>query len=410
MRLCLTLALFAAHAGSPSAVRLTTSDDAEVLQDTPSSSLAATSTGWGIASQPAVLEPIENAPAYEGDPAWPVSWDKPWVEAFEPDYEAWASAGSDGEVDFLYTFGAPGAGSPGLQNQRSNNGCFNGLRAWQTLKGRIWGKWVDIAVRITNYVWYAHAKITVLDIQTGDVENSWNPVVCDDTTSMKLTWEPAYLYFGTAGLHMQPKYIASMHTMDQPWLTNMSIFAADTAYEKNPDDVRENIVKHGWRLAGSALHPGGWLYGGRQISHLIQQPETLECVVTFQGTASLQGWVSNFDWLSTHFCGLSLPGESCRFHMFGCKTRQPRGSFVHSGFSGRLRVLAKSVEWQHNVHRFLPSCKKVHVVGHSLGGSMGELFSACVSRAPAPEEFGWEDYKWIGWKTGTPTALPWLLP
>lgn len=413
MRFSLAVALFAAHAGSSSAVRLSDGDGAWMAEDSEAKSPLAEEEelddGPGAFGGPTKLSTIADPPEFVGEPAWPVSWDSPRGDAFEPAFEAFSAAGLSGEVDFLYTFGAPGGGSPGVKNQKDPNGCFAGLRVWNTLAGRWWGKWVDLAVRITNYVWYGHAKVPTLEVQTGNLEDTWYPVACDENTDPNIVWEPIGELWGTGGLHEQPKYIASMGQLNRTWLHNMTIFASDTAYNKNPDDVRANIIQHGWRLAGSALHPGGWIYGGRQISHLIQSPTTLECVLTFQGTASAQGWVSNFDWMATHFCGLSDEDESCRFRMFGCKTRNPKGSFVHSGFSGRLRVLAKSVEWQHNVHRFLPSCRKVHVAGHSLGGAMAELYSACVSNAPAPGQFGWEDYKWMGWKTGTPTRLPWLL-
>merc|ERR1712242_251978 len=92
--------------------------------------------------------------------------------------------------------------------------------------------------------------------------------------------------------------------MNDEYYTNVSIMAARQSYIQNPETVYLNVQEHGWHLIGSALHPGGDVYGGKQIAHLIQYPGTNECVLTFQGTASIQGWITNFHYASEHFCGL----------------------------------------------------------------------------------------------------------
>lgn len=362
-------------------------------------------------AEPQPLDPLPDAPVSDLEPAHPVDPDLSHAPMAEtPANEAFHNInGEDGEVDFIYTFGSPGGASPALYNQRGPSTCFNGVRSYLIDQGKYWGRWTDIVSQVSNTIFYSHSQLRVLAIENEQPE--WKPSACTPDA----VWEPRGIQWGSAQLHRQKHYIANAKILAEApsnstrkWIYIFSVFAADAAYKHEPLRVSEMVKEHGWRLAGSAIHPGGWVYGGRQTGHLMQHPETLECVLTFQGTDSLQGWISNFDWMSTSFCGLSDRDESCRFRMWGCKTRHPRGAFVHAGFAGRLRAMTRSQVWQHNIHRFLPSCAAVHAVGHSLGGVVAELFSTCVSKAPQPGQFGYTDYRWMGWKKGTPSRLPWL--
>lgn len=309
--------------------------------------------------------------------------------------------GEAGLVSFVYSFGALAAGSPGLQNQgKTETGCLPGVRAYHTQKGKWWGEWVDFVPRALNWVFYWHAHMPVLEIQLGDTQF----LISDcDARWMK---EPTILW-GSYSMHAEELYIQSTSSFD-PWFANMTIFASRSSYIRDPGSVGRDVQQYGWRLVGSAQDTGGYIYGGHQVSHLLQHPDSLDCVITFQGTASLQGWVSNFDIRSKSFCGLSDPGEWCLGTLGECHTRRARGSFVHAGFVDRLRVLVQSDAYQQNIHHHLPVCNKVYAVGHSLGGAMAELFSTCVSAAWREGDNGYEDYKWMGWTNGVTRAAPWI--
>lgn len=321
-----------------------------------------------------------------------------------PASEAVAAVGEPGQVDFLYNFGAPGSASPGLQNQRGSSSCFPGLRIYQSEPGTLWGKWLDIVARVANAASYWHPWMPSMEMDVSSRTRHWK-FGC----SLEQTYRPNEALSTSISLHGAELYIEQLSGQKRDlsngsWYTNMSIFAARKSYIEDPNLVHRHIKAYGWGLVGSAAHPGGNVYGGAQITHLVQHPVTLECAITFQGTTYVQDWLSNFRVSAHSFCGLTYQGESCG--SFGtCSTRRPRGSFVHGGFKERLMTIVKTPAFQSNIRPKLSSCARVYAVGHSLGGAMAELFTACNSRAPKQGEFGYEDYQWMGWTKGTAAHL-----
>jgi hypothetical protein len=331
---------------------------------------------------------------------------KPRAEALfqSPAEEVAAEAvGEPGQVNFVFTFGAPGGGSPGLQNQRGSNPCFPGYRVYNSKKGRLWSEYVDLVARIGNLVFYWHPWMHTVKVNERDPE--WDQKDCSYEQSRK----PSVIYT-LVSLHGKEKYIDGMAKSRSygDWYHNVSIFASRKSYIQEADSVYHSVKQYGWRLAGSALHPGGSVYGGQQVSHLIQRPSNLECVLTFQGTASIQGWVANFHFEAKHFCGLVDQDESCFMSLGTCKTRHPRGSFVHGGFKDRVLSMIKGSDFQQNIRPQLPRCSSLSVVGHSLGGAVAELFAACASKAPQPGQYGYEDYKYMAWTKEAPAKLAWI--
>jgi len=314
-----------------------------------------------------------------------------------------AAVGEPGQVDFVFTFGAPGGGSPGLQNQRGSNPCFPGYRVYNTKKGRLWSEYVDIVSRIGNLVFYWHPWMH--RVKVNERSPDWDQTNCN----YEQTRKPSVIYT-LVSLHDKELYINGMAKSRSygDWYHNVSIFASRKSYIQEVDSVYHSVKQYGWRLAGSALHPGGAVYGGKQISHLIQRPSNLECVLTFQGTASIQGWIANFHFEAHHFCGLVDQDESCKFTVGTCKTRHPRGSFVHGGFKDRVLKMIQGSEFQQNIRPQLPRCSSLSVVGHSLGGAVAELFAACASKAPQPGQYGYEDYKHMAWTKEAPAKLAWI--
>jgi len=319
-----------------------------------------------------------------------------------PAKDTTTKSGDPGQVDFTYNFGAPGGGSPALQNQRGQDPCFPGLRVWQTEPGRWWGKWLDVVARIGNAVSYWHAWMPSMEMDTKS-NNIWN-FPCN----LERTKKPSDAFSTSINLHDAGLYVDQLHgSLSDPWYQNMSVFAGRKSYWHDVQDVYREVKQFGWGLVGSGLHQGGTVYGGKQVAHLIQHPTTLECTLTFQGTTSLQGWMENFNVGAEPFCGLTYPGERCG-SLFTCSTRRPRGSFVHGGFKDRVMAMVKHPEFQQNILPHLPSCSRVYAVGHSLGGAVAELFAACTSNAPKEGEHGWEDYKWMAWTKAAPARLSYI--
>jgi len=318
-----------------------------------------------------------------------------------------AKEGEPGIVDFTYTFGAPGPASPGLENTRGSSRCFPGLRTWQTEGGTGWvtrSKWLDIVPFITNKIFYWHAWMEGEDI-TVDRLDEKNMYECNgDHTTVPWSMYPS------VGLHDAEKYVETAASKLCPLWTNLTIFAGRKSYILNPYVVMYDVIQYGWRGVGYATHDGtGSVAAGPQISHLIQNPGTLECVVTFQGTANFNDWVSNVAIAPVPFCGLTYEDETCG-RIGTCVVRKKRGSFAHWGFADRLRKITRTNEWETNIHSNLPFCSKLYVAGHSAGGAMAELFTACVANTLHPGEFGYEDdYKYMGFVKAKPQKLKYEL-
>merc|ERR1712194_811493 len=137
--------------------------------------------------------------------------------------------------------------------------------------------------------------------------------------------------------------------------------------------LRANLL--GWGLVHSAFAQSGFLVGGRHVQHLLQHPDTLECVITFQGTKSARDILANTQILARPWC--SLPDTT-----------------VHRGMRNHLKRMVEGDDWQANIRPKLSSCSKVIAVGTSLGSAMAELFSACANFAPAQDT----DFKHISWR------------
>jgi hypothetical protein len=203
-------------------------------------------------------------------------------------------------------------------------------------------------------------------------------------------------------LHDREIYMR-MSSEFSPLLANVSIIGMNKSFVQDRDVVDDLVKKYGWRLVDTAfVNASESGAGGAQVSHLIQQPDTLECLMTFQGSSSYQDWVGNLDVAKSHFCGLVDPYERCddKLSRNPCRVRKPRGSFVHRGFRNHFRRMVQSDEWQRNIRPNLQFCSTVSVTGHSLGAALSELFTACSAKAPRPREYGYdEDYKYISWTT-----------
>lgn len=315
---------------------------------------------------------------------------------------ATVAAGEPGQVDFMFSVGAPGPGSPGLQNQRGDDPCFPGMRIYHAEKGGVFGnEWIDVVARVANLAYYWHAWVPSAKI---DVSNHKKT---NYKCNKQQTWEPGG-FSPSSSLHSKSLYIDSIEKVfGDPFFSNITIFTASYSYIHDREHVFELVQEHGWGLVGSAFHAGGGVFAGEQISHLIQHPSTNECVLTFQGTASIQGWINNFNFPAEHFCGLVDADESCG-GWSTCKVRHARGSFVHGGFRGRYLAIVGTDEFQNNVRPHLGKCATLVASGHSLGGAVAELFSACASKAPQPGEYGYEDYEPIAWTKEAPARLSYV--
>jgi len=313
--------------------------------------------------------------------------------------------GSPGTVDYLYTFAAPGPTSPAVQHQTNEDGIFPGMRTW-TRNGL--GA-VDIVPSITSTVFLWHPVMDAQSICKGREAVLYNATEQrNDTMRLPTQLTQSIL------LHMPWEYWDVEEVRARKWgcqaWYNYSMFSLNISYVPQLGFAARLAGTYGWNLVGSAYYDGtGGVIGGPQVSHLMQNPDTLECVLTFQGTQNYADWFANVAIQPTSFCGLTDEDEECGiFKTDACKSRRPRGAFAHWGFADTIRRMTRVPDFQNKIHANLGKCNGVYVTGHSLGGAIATLFSACVSRQLQPGDYGYEeDYKYMGWtKAWRPERLP----
>eukprot|EP00931_Biecheleriopsis_adriatica_P043440 TRINITY_DN24840_c0_g1_i1.p1 TRINITY_DN24840_c0_g1~~TRINITY_DN24840_c0_g1_i1.p1 ORF type:complete len:378 (+),score=42.92 TRINITY_DN24840_c0_g1_i1:75-1208(+) len=302
-----------------------------------------------------------------------------------------------GSVYYLLTYGAPGSASPGLSDRQKPDGCFSGLRAWTSQSGRFLS-WVDFAPFITHIVGLRHPRVNAIDFNVDEPVNSQRFDCSPELTRLPNRGTPSI------ELHRASLYIEMCNAVE-PLMENLSIIAGRKSYIDDIPSVAQNVRQYGWCLVGTSYHPGNWIVGGAQVSHLFQDPKTLDCALTFQGSSSPQDWGANARFSAAHFCGLVGPDESCLGRLWECPVRKEGSSFVHRGFRDHLMTLVRHPSFQDNIRSQLHACKRLTVAGHSLGGALSSLFTACVNNAPKHDEYGYEDYKYIGFNKGIPKPL-----
>jgi len=101
------------------------------------------------------------------------------------------------------------------------------------------------------------------------------------------------------------------------------------------------------------------------------------------GTHDLTHWLVNLRFVPRSFCG--IPN-------------------VHMGFRNQVRRVIRSKLWTQDMQPALASCAELYLTGHSLGAAQAQLVAACLQRAPAEGEPGWEDYKYLVWTPSQETA------
>jgi len=274
---------------------------------------------------------------------------------------------SAGIVDALYTWGAPQPTKDVLTNPKSSDGCWKGLRMVTVdTSGFIWDG--DIVPTLLNGFSYEHPKMPVAKV---DQKN-------------KMHWKPCgWVGFSAEGvkvsLHMGDVYTPRLQAQnDDAWISKVTTLALEPSYMDDFGEIKQAIKSTGWKLVGSAAKE-------EKETHLFQDPGSLECIISFQGSARGADWWDNLKFASTDFCGMP--------------------SKVHLGFAKQVRFVTQSETYQANIRPKLGSCKKVSVAGHSLGGAISSLFAGCVNGQPAQGAKGWDDYEPMSWKVGSPKKL-----
>lgn len=276
----------------------------------------------------------------------------------------------DGNVAALYTWGAPMTVQPIPSNPRSADGCWPGLRMFNVNEKGLLSQVDPVPPILRVSAWLGHPKMAAARInEDGNI------------TRMECGWIGVEVQTPLISLHMARAYIerwGSVSNTEDAWISELSNIAIRPSYLYGADEVAEYIRPFGWRIAGSA-------HENEKVSHLLQKPSTLDCVITFQGTKSPQDWWDNLQFVTAPFCGLPMS--------------------VHQGFRSQTRWMTQNPQWQANIRAKLGKCSRVFATGHSLGGAMATLFTMCIAQAPPKGVRGHIDFKRLGWHQETPELL-----
>jgi len=149
-------------------------------------------------------------------------------------------------------------------------------------------------------------------------------------------------------------------------------------------------AKVGWNLVAQSVNCnlGKTELIFRDNTSLYQDPVTKACTLSFVGTHHITQWLVNLRFRRGKFCG--IPN-------------------VHRGFRNQVRRVITSKKWTEEMKPALASCPALYITGHSLGAAQAQLVAACLQRAPAEGQEGWEDYQHLVW-TPPPAEAVRLLP
>jgi len=247
--------------------------------------------------------------------------------------------------------------APALENAMTSDGCFPGYRIVNEKAGLITS--VDMVVPLLKGVAipYKHPKMKtqlLTRFRQYEKECGW------ESTGLK-TWD--------VGLHDRPMY--EDRTVEKlPDIRGAGEVALAVSYTHDTAEAARFVEGYGYRLVGSAVR-------SEEASHLIQDPSTGDCYLTFEGSDTFDDWVQNFQILLTRFCGL--------------------GQRVHTGFRNKIMDIITRSNFAQDVRPKLGHCRKVEAVGHSLGGAMATLFTACAHNTVMPDEDGFSEWDGFWW-------------
>lgn len=255
--------------------------------------------------------------------------------------------------------------APALQNPLSPDGCFPGYRYVNKNVRLVYA--VDIVPPLLKTSRYAHnaMEVSFLDQNNGtDIK---------DCGWWGMTFETTSISLHSSGLYVDRA------TMQGGPFRDAARVALAAAYVWDTNEAKSLVSEMGYNLVATAVV-------NDEASHLIQHPRTLACYITFEGTTGFDDWLLNVNVIRVNFCGL--------------------GQGVHNGFRQATLRIVDTTEFQRHVRPKLGKCSKVEAVGHSLGGAIASLFTACAHSTVRSGQSGWEDYQKFFWNKERATAMP----
>ncbi|KAL7536257.1 hypothetical protein ACHAWF_005417 [Thalassiosira exigua] len=252
---------------------------------------------------------------------------------------------------------------------------------------------VDFASQINVKEGYPHAKMTTLVIRLVDgwkVEHVYKP--CRDYDGVAQynhqMWPPGHLDsgmlpgFNVHRLHedYEPRLLQVPYYVRGPALeyvsiarcvyrsTHEGIHNCLNQYRENESPSRQGGAGEvGWELAAVMDHETTssvpWDSDSMSIFRNDRDPDRRRCIVGFQGSDHLAD-------LANFVLGNADEVSYCGRHG------------VHGGTVGELRGITSDRQYRDVIVPALEECDEVTCVGHSLGGSLCQLFMYCANADP----------------------------
>jgi len=252
-------------------------------------------------------------------------------------------------VHSLVTFGAAKPGLDALTNPATGN-CFDGYR----FVNQDWNK-VDAVPALLGT--FAHPKMISIKM---DSDSTYSEYDCDDNRQLSIK-------LPSGKLHDSGLYASRLHASNLSAETK-AVGDNGLAISYEPDvEVVRSILQSGWELIGTTND-------GLDHAHLIQNGES-ECILTFEGSDDKADWKTNGAFWAVDFCNLNTK--------------------IHNGFRSEVMRVVQQPGYLETIKPKLSTCSKVTVVGHSLGGAMAAIFSACANNEIAASDD--ENFTAIKW-------------
>lgn len=160
-------------------------------------------------------------------------------------------------------------------------------------------------------------------------------------------------------------------------------------FEKSLELARTN----GYRVVGASTvtNPKWWTadQDRQMLYQKLEPPRQGSCVLAIEGSdMSIGDYADNLNWvIGRNFCGF--------------KDVQP-------GYVEATRMMIRNSNFTWNIKTKLPFCDGVTVTGHSQGGALAHIYSACVNRDESSTdgvEDDQHDYNTIKWVKQTPAMM-----
>lgn len=288
-----------------------------------------------------------------------------------------------GTVRAIYTYGAPATAHSALEDLQREDHCLGGLRSYNEDIVGAGTKQADAAAMSNNL---AHARMaTVVLRNAGESiyvpcpgETTWpNDKEGNVFAEWRVHWEDNYTP-RLQKIQVNGKNLSNQEPFNKAY---QYVILAYKSYDSTLH-TRQAIAERlpGWKLVAreTRIQGKGTLYDEDPVM-IVQDSKTLDCAVVFTGTNNDNEITTSTNNYGTGYCGFEQ---------------------VHAGYRNELWDISHEL-WP-RLRPKLAKCNQVDCVGHSLGGSLCEVFAACANSKRVSDA----DFQQQMWAQQTPEEMP----